>query len=352
MTFRPQRQQTLVASAPRVWLGIVACIVALVTVALALSGCAPVAALDGAAGAALAKADSQSDYGSQPDNSLQPEDNSQSDDGGSEGVEDDVADPAYLPSLSPRVFGRCWEATAEEVAVWTTWRGGDYVPCDEQHTTYTYAAEDLPDDLLEAMRASPSDAADAALEVRIDAAVHDICQAHFADLFPRLTERQVMVSWFSFLPTDPEMDAGARWVRCDVGVYAVQEESGEMELTPLPANIHDLVVDTYTSPGDYQYCRWAPESSPEDGPLHTEGGRLSACDDTARWIFDGAHPLNYPEGTPWPGRDAVVTAAREACEAGARLRGEQETPKGWIYFPTEESWGTGDRSAGCWSTLP
>jgi hypothetical protein len=258
---------------------------------------------------------------------------------------------AYLPSRSPRVFGRCWVATAEEVGAWETWRGGEYVSCSEEHTTYTYAAEDLPDDLLEAMHSSQSDAADEALQARIDDAVQSICALHFADLFPRLTERQVLVNWFSFLPTELEVDAGAKWVRCDVGVYAIDVSTGAMELAALPENIHDLVEASYTSPGDYQYCRRAPASSSDDGPLRTEGSQPSICDETARWIFDGVQSLNFPAGASYPGRDALVDAARNACDAAARLRGEEQASTGWAYFPSEETWGDGSRTADCWSRV-
>jgi hypothetical protein len=309
------------------WLWNAACLAAIVLAVLFLGGCAQVLS-PVAAGANSASADAFRPAGSE-----------------------DSEGSAYLPSLSPRVFGRCWVATAEEVGAWRTWRGDDYVPCTEQHTTYTYAAEDLPGELLQAMRSSLSDAADTALQAQIDDAVQSICSLHFTDLFPRLTERQVLVNWFSFLPTKAEVEAGAQWVRCDVGVYAIDPTSGAMELTALPENIHDLVDASYTSPGDYQYCRWAPASSSDDGPLRTEGSQPAACDDAARWVFDGVQSLNYPAEAPYPGRDAIVQAARDACDAAARLRGEEQASTGWAYFPSEQTWAEGSRTADCWSKL-
>jgi hypothetical protein len=319
-------------TAPRswsTWLWNAACLVAIAAAALLLGGCAqgldPVAA-SGSAEVDAAPADAASQ-------------------------DEPLASDGYLPSLSAQVFGRCWTATADEVGSWTTWQGGDYVPCSDEHTTFTFAAEDLPDDVFDAMRSTHSDAADAALQVRIDDAARDICAPQFADLFPRLTERQVLVNWFSFLPSEAEVDAGAKWVRCDVGVYAVGGAGDDMELSALPQSIHDLVLATYSSPGDYEYCSWAPTSSTDEGPRATEGGHATVCDETARWIFDGLQPLNYPLEAPYPGDSAAIAAAREACDAASRLRGEADDPPGWIYYPTAENWADGARTVSCWSTI-
>ncbi|PRY68049.1 putative regulator of septum formation [Glaciihabitans tibetensis] len=309
-----------------VWLCNAVCLTAIFAAALFLTGCAQSQWTVGAASVGASAAD---------ENSADPS----------------AAGSAYLPSLSPKVFGRCWVATADEVGAWRTWRGGEYVPCSEEHTTYTYAAEDLPAELLDEMRASTSDAADSALQVRIDDAIRDICGSRFDDLFPRLTERQVLVQWFSFLPTDAERDAGARWVRCDVAQYAPDSGTGELELAALPASIHDLVLASFTSPDDFQYCRWAPGSSADVGPQQTQGSQPTACTESARWLFDGMHPLGYPEEAPYPGEEALVAAANATCDAAARLRGEVQAPSGWFYYPSADSWDEGGRTAACWSNL-
>lgn len=277
----------------------------------------------------------------------------------------------YLPSTSARVFGRCWNATYAEVSTWTRWRGGDHVPCTDDHTTYTYAAEDLPDGLVANLDAAESERASLALQDDVDEAVAEICGAEFSYLFPTRTERQILVRWFSFLPTPAEWDEGARWVRCDVAVYALTTTTTEVatieepqasagtpvpashpsapELLLLPDSVHDLTDAVAQRPADYEYCLDDVGSGVTEGPRHSTTAVTANCRDDPLWTYLGSETLDTPRGSPFPGDADVYTAAQTACDDASLLRGEGPH-QGWIYYPSEEGWNQGSRIVQCWST--
>jgi hypothetical protein len=282
-------------------------------------------------------------------------------------------DGMYLPSGSPRVLGRCWSATYEEVSAWDTWLGDDYVPCSDDHTTYTFAAEDLPADLVHGIESARSDAAVLAVEDAIGAAAAEVCGTAFADLFPTLTERQILLTWFSFIPNDREWAAGARWVRCDVGVYALTADrthaapppealahsdsdasappdgASSPQLLMLPESIHDLVASVSERPADFEYCLDDPGADPDAGPLATESAVTADCDASPLWTYLGREILSAPLGAPYPGDDAVIQAAQTACSDAAKVDSDGE---GWdlLYYPDEPRWNADSRTVQCWAT--
>ena len=282
-----------------------------------------------------------------------------------------VSDTVYLPSSSALVFGRCWNATYADVSTWTTWRGGDHVPCTEAHTTYTYAAEDLPDALVADIEAVNSDRASLALQDDINEAAAQTCGTEFSQLLPTLTERQILVTWFSFLPTEAEWEEGARWVRCDIAVYALTatkthvatmeepqasaehpvpaSKASAPELLLLPASVHDLADSVAQRPSEYEYCLDDEGSGVADGPRDSTTAVTANCRNDPLWTYLGWESLPTPRGSPYPGGDAVFAAAQSACDDASLLRGEG-SHWGWIYYPTEEGWNQGSRTVQCWST--
>jgi hypothetical protein len=279
---------------------------------------------------------------------------------------------AYLPSTSARVFGRCWSATYEEVSVWDSWLGEDYVPCSEEHTTYTFATEDLPDELVEQIESASSDAATLAIEDDIDEAVAKICDPAFSALFPTLTDRQILLTWFSFLPSDAEWEDGARWVRCDVAVYALTtarthatptdgdpqargaastpvDVSSEPQLLVLPESIHDLAASISQRPASFEYCLDDPEAKAEARPDASSTLVTVDCDDSPLWTYLGQELISAPLGSPYPGDASVIEAARTACTSASEFLGEGE---GWdfLYYPDEPRWNEGSRTVQCWAS--
>jgi hypothetical protein len=284
-----------------------------------------------------------------------------------------VSTSAYLPSTSARVFGRCWSATYEEVSVWESWLGEDYVPCSEEHTTYTFATEDLPDELVDQIESAGSDAATLAIQDDIDEAVAEICDPAFTALFPSLTDRQILLTWFSFLPSDAEWEEGARWVRCDVAVYALTasrthatpsaediqargEASGSPAESPaspqllvLPESIHDLAASVSQRPASFEYCLDDPTAAADARPVASNTLVTVDCDDSPLWTYLGQELISSPLGAPYPGDNSVIEAARTACTNASELLGEGQ---GWdfLYYPDESRWDEGSRTVQCWST--
>jgi hypothetical protein len=280
-------------------------------------------------------------------------------------------DGVYLPSTTARVFGRCWNATYAEVSTWKTWRGGDHVPCTDEHTTYTYATEDLPDALVLEIDAANSERATLALQDDISDAIAEICGTEFGHLFPTLTERQTLVTWFSFLPSESDWEQGARWVRCDVAVYALTASADRLattsepqaraedaapaspssapELLVLPESVQELVTAVERRPADFEYCLDDDGAGRADGPRHSATAVTVSCRDDPLWTYLGWETLPEPRGAPFPGEEAVFDAAQAACDDASLLRGEGEH-SGWIYYPGEEGWNEGSRIVQCWST--
>lgn len=218
---------------------------------------------------------------------------------------------------------------------WSWWQGDAPVDCDAEHVAITVAVDDLPEAVE---RPTPTDGTDELPEATRDL-VAETCDEALGRTGPA-DAVGTRVEWFSYLPTWEQWEAGARWVRCDVGVAALGPTDGT-GLEALPPTAAEVLEEAR---GEYRTCT--------DGPLRAEGedfwdvyakSALVRCDTEADWEFAFAFDLSQDE---FPGEYARTLAVNYCDAHRTRSRGERD---GYIaYFPSAESWADGDRTVQCW----
>ena len=266
-------------------------------------------------------------------------------------------------AASTDTFGRCWNeaisvinpaatawgspVTGNDIDAWT---GGDPVPCDGEHTSYTFAVEDIPaDSKADVSNAVPVDSVATTNAGSGDAATA-ICDEAFRKLFPTHVHEQRRIHWFAFTPPDAERQAGARWVRCDVALLAIGTPTTAAAVAALPANIHDLAADLAAHPRSYNYCVTAPGNGGDEGPLEAAEPVVADCTVDARWEYIGSEPIAGIDGTATPTDEQLRVAAQQTCRETAQRQGVPGN-NALLYRPSAEDWRAGQQTVTCWSIL-
>jgi len=72
------------------------------------------------------------------------------------------------------------------------------------------------------------------------------------------------------------------------------------------------------------------------------------------WHFYASVPLGYAPESAFPGSDAVASAAKAACASAAAELDDANADTDatqWWFYPGEEGWDDGRRTASCWMYL-
>ncbi len=201
------------------------------------------------------------------------------------------------------------------------------VPCSQPHTTQTYAVTTLSG------ITSPDDAA------AIAATAERLCRAglrgYVAATAGRLALSRVTHAWF--VPTQEDLEAGARWLRCDVAVLRT-----DTTLVNLPASARGLLRrDSALN----RFGRCARTNAA--GIASGQGGRVCALPHT--WRAISAQRLGAA-ADPYPGR-AVRGNVLGRCEGVARDYTGNSTGDIAVAWrpPSRAQWVAGDRFGLCWT---
>jgi hypothetical protein len=240
---------------------------------------------------------------------------------------------------APKV-GECWNATNTEADNWSDWEGQPATPCSKSHVLYTYFIGTITGVTAKNWaKAGSPDQTSAAVAARAD----DACST--AILLPKLQWTQQLVQGFFFLPSKAEWSAGARWVRCDVGVLSFGTTVDNEQLATLPARISTLVSAVSSDPKRYDFCVTSSVPVTESGPLDGSSGRLADCRNDPQWTLEGHGFFPEPAGAAFPSN---ATANKESGDVCLKyVSGSDET---WIaYIPSKSDWTkTNDREIDCW----
>ncbi|WP_370618922.1 septum formation family protein [Mumia qirimensis] len=202
------------------------------------------------------------------------------------------------------------------------------VPCTQPHTTQTYLVAMLPDEVDPADGAAVATAADRGCR----AALRPYLRATPA----RLALSRATYAWF--VPSDDDLEAGARWLRCDVAV-----SRSDTTLLPLPVKAHGLLRNDGALD---RYGRCARTG--RAGIAAGEGGRACALPHT--WRAVAARRLGAARDA-YPGGAAVRQDVLSRCEQPAREFTDNSTADidvGWLP-PSRAAWASGDRFGLCWT---
>ena len=234
--------------------------------------------------------------------------------------------PTRDPAPAPKV-GECRNLKFGAIGRYTN--DGPTITCKRPHTTLTFAVEDLPKDVA-------FDGVDIGNDA-VQEKASLLCRAAFARYIggSAATRALSRLSVTYFLPTQPDFDAGSRWVRCDV--VALQ---AARVLAPLPATVKGFNA-TDAALTDYGVC-----SRGEPG---TTGALLVMCDQDHDYRALTALRLGSDSAT-YPGDDVVATQGQQRCDdfiSHALGLGGGYT-YAWTY-PSTEDWANGQRFGFCWN---
>jgi hypothetical protein len=244
------------------------------------------------------------------------------------------------PAASTPKVGQCWNVSKENADNWADWEGSAATSCAKSHVLYTYAVGKISGITAKSW-AEKGSIETLRNDVLIKA--EDVCA--LSDLLPKLKWNQQLVdSWF-FVPTEQQWKAGARWVRCDVGVLAYGTTLDNEVLAKLPAKISTLVSSVSSDPQQYQFCINSSVPISEAGPLDNSDGRIADCRQNPEWALVGHGSLPEVAGAPYPDEPTANKETATICSKYV-----QNSNESWIaYLPDRTDWTkTNARDVQCW----
>jgi Septum formation len=247
--------------------------------------------------------------------------------------------PTPKATASTPVAGQCWNATTSQAYDWADWKGTSTVPCTSSHTLYTYHVGKISDEPGDSWAASGK--ADS-LTDEIQTKAEDACS--LSSLLPKLKWNQQLVNGYFFVPTQTQWKAGARWVRCDVGVLATGTTLDNESFVALPSKISTLVGEVSSDPLKYEFCMNSSTPVSESGPLDNDSATLADCKDDPQWKLTSHGKFPDAAGAPFPDDATSNATSSKLCLPDVKTPSEV-----WIaYLPTKSGWASGDREIDCW----
>ena len=232
------------------------------------------------------------------------------------------------PAADPPEVGECRALTFADIS-----RYADDSPvrsCTGEHTSYTFAVEDLPSDVAFTGVQIQNDA--------VQAAAAETCTSRFTAYIggDARTRTLARLTTTYFVADQEDFDRGAHWVRCDV--VALQSASS---LAPLPRRL-EHILDTGKALDDYGVC--------SDGDPGSADSALVMC--TQPHTFRAVTALRLGgSDDPYPGADATRADGESECKDFiADLLGVTGGfTYGWTY-PSATDWSGGQRFGYCWNS--
>lgn len=242
-------------------------------------------------------------------------------------------------SATPKV-GQCWSATDSQADAWADWRGSSPVDCTASHVLYTFELGKISGVAAKSWAVSSSSTA---LSDEVQAKAEAACTTK--KLLPDLKWNEQLVQEFFFVPSEAQWKAGARWVRCDVGVLGYGAPLSDEVLAPLPAKISTLVSIVSSDPARYDFCVNSPVPVSESGPLDNQAARIADCRANPQWALVGHGNLTAPAGAAYPSESVANAESATICSKYAATSNEL-----WIaYLPSKSDWRLGNaRDVECW----
>jgi hypothetical protein len=247
--------------------------------------------------------------------------------------------PTSAPAASEPTVGQCWNASVTQAAAWADWKGATSAACTTSHTLYTYQVGKISGVSSSSWAAAgdPSNLSDA-----VEAKAENACS--ISTLLPHEKWNQQLIQDYFFVPTEAQWKAGARWVRCDVGVLATGTTVDNESFSALPSRISTFVSSVSSNPARYEFCVNSPQSATAEGPLDDPDSIIADCTKHPQWKLAAHGNLSGSAGSPFP-TDATANAeSTKICSPAASGDGQI-----WIaYLPTKAGWASGDREVDCW----
>ncbi|MGA9346895.1 MAG: septum formation family protein [Nocardioidaceae bacterium] len=233
---------------------------------------------------------------------------------------------ASAPAPAPR-SDTCHELTFGQIGRYAN--SSAPVPCAKPHTSYTFAVQQLP-----------SDVAFKGVDIGNDAVQEKAslqCRSAYASYVGGSAAVRSLsrLSVTYFLPSQPDFDKGARWVRCDVIGLQSSRVLADLPLELKGFNTRDTALD------DYGLC--------SQGDPGTTGAMLVMCSQDHTFRALSALRLGA-DSDAYPGESVAMTDGQKRCDklVSDTLGVGGGYSYAWTY-PSADDWANGQRFGFCWN---
>jgi hypothetical protein len=246
--------------------------------------------------------------------------------------------PSPVASGQPSV-GQCWNAAVAQADEWSAWGGQSAASCTALHVLYTYKVATIAGETGSSWASSGNGST---LSAAVAAKASHACT--LSTLLPKAKWNQQLIQQYFFVPSKPEWRAGARWVRCDVGVLATGTTLADEHFASLPRSISTFVDAVASDPARFELCVNSPQPVTAAGPLDDPNATLADCAGSPEWSLKAHGRLPGSAGAGFPSESSANAESTAICSPAAA--GAEQI---WIaYLPTRADWSSGDREVDCW----
>jgi hypothetical protein len=233
--------------------------------------------------------------------------------------------------------GDCWQGSFKFSDGYANWVDRSPVNCSETHQLYTFAVPQLKSvhkgKLFNKKNYAYTDIVNDA---------YDTCESAEELDLPELDLTVARIYIEDYLPEEPQWDAGARWVRCDITVLAIGSSVKNPEFAALPgwddlnrAMLHDAT--------EFDYCVNGPTGVNSDGPESSEA-LYANCDASPKWTLKEYDDIYSGPDDKYPSQAELDSQYQTACAAPYTNDRYFTYP----YFPSKTDWTNGDEQFECW----
>jgi hypothetical protein len=231
----------------------------------------------------------------------------------------------------------CWQGTFARVDSDANWVGNPPVKCSLPHQLYTFAAPTLVGTHKGKLFDKKGYVVDAVWNDALDT-----CQGAEGPEISNLDDTVARVYLAYFLPEEQQWNAGARWVRCDVGVLAVGSSVAHPNLDPMPS-FAALKTAMGLAPEQFDFCVNDPGGTGSGGPKGSNAV-YADCRDNPEWELHEYQPIIQGDGTSYPTPEQMTAQYLLTCDHP----NADATHVTYPYYPSKSDWDDGYQELECW----
>jgi hypothetical protein len=222
--------------------------------------------------------------------------------------------------------GECWAGSFKGEDSYGNWNGGAAVSCSAKHELYTFAVKHLEDAHSGALFTSAGYVHDAIWQ---DA--FNTCDDAETDLRADLDGTDQRDTLETYLPESKQWNAGARWVRCDIGILALGSSVAHPQFEDLPA-VAELRSEFKSTPKLFDFCTTIPVDG-SGGPKGKDAVYAN-CLDNPQWMFVDDDALLPGSDDGYPSKASMTADYQRLCASKYADATHQTYP----YYPSRSEW--------------
>jgi len=233
--------------------------------------------------------------------------------------------------------GQCWQATFDYAEEYATWGASAAVNCAEFHQLYTFAVPTL-NEIHKGKLFDKSGFADQTVQ---DDAYATCGQSEEIQL-PTFDDTVARIRLEAYLPAEAQWDAGARWVRCDVGVYKLGSSVANPTFEGLPSitSLNEAMKD---APAQFDFCVDDPGGLGSGGPRGFNAV-YADCQGTPQWRLEDYQYIYTSPSGDYPNPSELEAQYALSCQNQYADSAHITYP----YYPSKSDWNDGDQELECW----